>query len=124
MSVLTAQQQLETMVDAATEPTLSADEISTLLGLCAVADSSGLPPTDASWTPTYELNRGAAEGWRWKAAKVATQFDFSSEERSKYNRSQVHEMCLVQAHEYRKKIAAAVSFGSPIASSSLDPVTP
>lgn len=121
MAGLTAEQQLRAMVAASSEPVLSDDEVSTLLALSAVADAGGLPPSHEAWTPTYQLARGAAEGWRWKAAKVADQFDFSSEERSRYQRSQVHAHCLAQARAYARQVfVSAVVPGAVV--DTIDPV--
>jgi len=60
-----------------------------------------------SWAPTYDLNAAAAEGWRWKAAKVAGSFDFSTDQQD-FSRSQMVEMCLAMADRYQKKVTASI----------------
>jgi hypothetical protein len=97
------------------EPTLSDDEATTLLGMSALVDRAGYAPPDAAWTPTYDLNIGAAEGWRWKAAAVAGKVDFSADGGS-YQRSQQHAMCLAQAQAYARKVAVAL----PVVSTLVD----
>lgn len=55
----------------------------------------------ANWLGAWALNEAAAEGWRWKAGKVAGRFSFSSEVNS-FQRRQIHEMCLQMAEQYSK----------------------
>lgn len=54
----------------------------------------------APWTPTFNLRAAAAEGWSWKAGKVAASFDAEAGE-AKAQRSQVFDMCMAQAKSYR-----------------------
>lgn len=121
MPVLTAEQQLRAMVSASEEPTLSDDEVTTLLALTAVMDSAGLAPTHDDWTATYDLNRAAAMGWEWKAGKVANQFNFSSEERSKYERSQVYNQCMASARAFKARIHGTANIPGGVATAT-DPV--
>lgn len=60
-----------------------------------------------SWAPTYDLNAGAAEGWRWKAAKVAGSFDFSTDQQD-FSRSQMSEMCQAMVALYQKRVQASI----------------
>lgn len=59
-----------------TDPSLSLAEVTTLRNMSRIEDRWGVWPlnTDGtlntSWEPTYNLNIGAAEGWRWKAARA------------------------------------------------------
>lgn len=107
MAVLSATDRLKAMLDADSDPTLSADDIATLLAMSAVPDADGLQPDDAGWTATYLLARGAAEGWRWKAAKVSTRFDFRAASGESFDRSQIHKAMLENAARYEKQIIAA-----------------
>jgi hypothetical protein len=52
---------------AATAPALTDDEITALVDLAERRDG------------TWNLNKAAAEGWRWKAGKVAGGFSFSAD---------------------------------------------
>jgi len=60
-----------------------------------------------SWSPTYDLNAAAAEGWRWKAAKVAGEFDFSTDQQD-FSRSNKHTQCLAMAEHYQKRVSGSV----------------
>lgn len=87
---------LETMVAASTEPTLTDDELLSLIALARRPDTSGALPSDTEWIPTWNLAAGAAEGWRWKAGKASAHFDFSTDNQS-FERSQIWEHCMQQA---------------------------
>ncbi len=106
--------RLGRMTAASEDPALDAEELADLLALSAVADGEGLAPSDDTWTPTWDLNRGAAEGWRWKAAKAASRFDFQADGAS-YNRSQVVAHCERMAAQYRRKIVSNVILPGPLA---------
>jgi len=122
MAVLSAENQLRAMVQASVDPTLSDDEIETLLALASVVDADGLIPSDAGWTATYDLNRAAAEGWRWKAGKVAPRFDFGTDV-SRFSRAQLHKHCMEQAADYARRISGVTVVPGAYADSSVDPVT-
>ena len=106
--------RLRVMVEADAAPVLSDDELELLLDGVKVADSAGLPPTDASWSETYDLNRAACEGWRYKAGKVAGSFDFQADGAS-YSRSQMLEMCHKMVAQYQRKVAGSIPVYAPIA---------
>jgi hypothetical protein len=108
MTAEEAQARLSRMVDANTAPVIDADELAELLELSAVADSDGLAPSDANWTPTYELARGAKEGWTRKAGRVAGLVDYSDAGFS-VHRSQQRDACLEMAKAYGRKIAGSVA---------------
>lgn len=56
----------------------------------------------AAWTPSYDLEAAAAEGWRIKAARVASQYDFKSDGGT-LSKSQVIKNFLRMADEYQKR---------------------
>jgi hypothetical protein len=58
-------------------------------------------------TPSYNLNRAAAEGWRWKAGKVANRYTMW-DATQRLNRSDLHKHCLLQAKMYASKSVSAV----------------
>lgn len=68
----------------------------------------------APWTPTYDLNRGAAEGWRWKAAKASARFDFDADG-GNFKRSQVAARCLEMAKAYARKVASNICLPGALA---------
>lgn len=59
------------MVAADIEPTLDSGDLELILNSFPVIDADGFAPSDAEWTPTYNLRAAAAEGWRWKMGRVA-----------------------------------------------------
>lgn len=114
MDAVEAQARLERMTDSASEPVLSAEDIADLLAISSVVDSAGLGPADAGYTPTWDLNRGAAEGWRRKAGRLATHFDFSTDSQS-FHRSQAVDACERMAAQYKRKIAASIPITGQLA---------
>lgn len=75
-------------------------------GTALVFTEAGVP----AWVPTWDLNHAAAEGWRWKAAKVATEFDFSTDGQS-FKRDQQRAACLEMAAQYANKTAVSIPIG-------------
>lgn len=55
-----------------------------------------------NWNPTYDLERAAAEGWRWKAGKAASRYNFASDN-AQFDRGQVYTHCEAMANIYAKK---------------------
>lgn len=60
-------------------PALSSDDLDQLLELAAQADADGRMPADPAWVPTYDLAWAAAEGWRWRAGRVASEVAWSAD---------------------------------------------
>lgn len=88
-----ARTRLANMVAASSRPVLSDEDLDALLAAARTVDSQGYLVTDAGYTPTWDLNRAAAEGWRWKAGRVAGDFDFSADDAS-YSKGAVMQKCL------------------------------
>lgn len=65
------------------------------------------------WSPTYNLNAAAAEGWRWKAGKVAGKFDFATDQQI-FNRKDMNEMCLAMADRYAKRVSGSIRIGGAL----------
>lgn len=84
------------------EPALVEGDIDDLLTMFAKKDADGKSPTDVDWTPTYNLNSAAAEGWRWKAAKASEliSVDLDGERMSS---NQIFEHCERMAKTYSRK---------------------
>jgi hypothetical protein len=114
MNDITALARLQRMVAYDVEPVLSVAECTDLLSMCKLLDSDGREPTDTNWEPTYDLNLGAAEGWRWKAGKAVSMYQFSADG-GNYSRNQVLEHCVEMMKQYAKKIAVSVRAVSVIA---------
>lgn len=112
MDETTAWDRLSSMVAKVSDPVLDDLEVSDLLSFARRPDSDGLLPDDANWTGTYDLNAAAAEGWRWKAAKAAGQFAFSSDGQT-FNRNQIYEACLAMADRYSKRVVGSIPYNLP-----------
>lgn len=52
-------------------PSLSNDELQSLLDQFSLADSDGYTLADAEWVPTYDLRAAARQGWKLKMGKAA-----------------------------------------------------
>lgn len=57
------------------EPALTEDDLSELLAATSLEDANGLAPINEEWTPTYDLNAAAAQGWLIKAGRAAATID-------------------------------------------------
>lgn len=62
----------------------------------------------APWSPTFNLKAAAAEGWSWKAGKVAASFDAEAGG-AKAARSQIFQMCMDKARSYRTESGGMIS---------------
>lgn len=108
-----AQAQLERMTDSDTDPALTADDIADLLNVAAREDAAGLTRASGSWTPTWDLNAGAAEGWARKAGKAASRFSFA-EDGQRFERAQLYQHCIRQHELYSRTAMATVQASSAI----------
>jgi hypothetical protein len=107
---MTADEALETLgrlTASESYPTLDDDDLAQALLAGTLADPDGLVPSDADWTPTYDLNRAAAAGWRLKAGKVAGDFDVT-DVGGTYRRSQIMELCERMATGYARRVVSSV----------------
>lgn len=105
-----ARDRLERMVAHDDEPPLSTDEIDDLLALARRADSLGAAPSDDGWSPTYDLNYAAAEGWRWKAGKVAGRYS-AQVDGATFQRQQLFAHCLRMAEQYALRLVGSAPIG-------------
>lgn len=110
MDAAAARARLERMVAWDTSPRLSADEVDQLLTLAARPDAAGRLALSEGWEPTYNLYAAAAEGWDWKAGKVAGDPDFSADGAT-ISAGKVHKQCLDMADMYAKKAAGGGTGG-------------
>lgn len=99
MTAEDARARLERMLQWQEQPTLSVAEVDDLFEMAKVSDEDGNDPDSASWVPTFSLNPAAAEGWSWKAGKVASLFDADAGDAAA-KRSQVFDMCMKKAAAY------------------------
>ncbi|MEZ5421848.1 MAG: hypothetical protein R2682_01980 [Pyrinomonadaceae bacterium] len=68
---MTPEERLKIYVAWTQEPQLSQAEISELLAMSQITDSSGVIPGGVGYVPTYDLRRAAKEGWSWKMGKCS-----------------------------------------------------
>ncbi len=64
--------ELRVLVEAASEPVLTTADLDRLISRARRPDYLGLTPDDLGWTPTFDVESAAAEGWRIKAQRVAS----------------------------------------------------
>lgn len=80
----------------ATEPDFTGEPLETIIDNTVIWTRS----VKLLYTPTWNLARSAAEGWEWKASKVASQYDVQAG-KVKADRSQIFQMCKQQAAHFR-----------------------
>ena len=105
----TAIEKLKKMTASDVAPVLTDDEVEELLMPASVADTNGLPPSDEAWTPTYDLNAAAADGWLIKAGRAAALVEVDPSG-SGILTSKVFENCRAMARIYRAKCRLSISF--------------
>lgn len=103
--------RLTAMVSPDEDPVLSSDELQILLDDHHVVDVNGLGPDSSGYTPTWGLRAAAAEGWRWKAGKVASRYDFSSDVHS-HKRDQLQKHCLEMAKTFSRGVSGSIAVHS------------
>lgn len=103
----TPKDKLKKMTAWNVDPQLTDAEIDELLIDAAIADDAGLPPSDPSWTPTYDLNLGAANGWMIKAARASPQVEVDPPGSGLYS-SKVFDNCRAMARIYRSRMRMSV----------------
>lgn len=96
------------MTAAEAEPALAEADLDELLAVSQRPDAEGRPPADLNWTPTYDYNAAAAEGWRWKAAK-ASEMIAADLDGAKLSAGQLFEHCERMIGVYAKRVKATVS---------------
>jgi hypothetical protein len=108
-----ARSLLENMIAWDQIPALTTDQVDSLMILSQRSDTYGFSPGDDDYDPTWDLNAGAAEGWRWKAAAVSGSFDFVTDSQ-RFDRSQMAAMCLRMSQEYRRRMLVSAVVGSSL----------
>lgn len=108
-----ARDRLARMVDATTEPVLDNTALDELLTLARRRDASGRSPSDTSWTPTYDFDHAAAEGWLRKAGMTAPLADIGiASAGQSFRRSQIHAHCLAMETRYRRGLVGSTAVKS------------
>lgn len=106
-----ARARLERMLQWQEQPALSVAEVDDLFEMAKVPDEDGNDPDSVAWVPTFSLNPAAAEGWSWKAGKVASLFDADAGDAAA-KRSQVFDMCMKKAAAYSASTTTGSGSGS------------
>lgn len=101
MTEAEARARLERMVAPDMAPTLATEDIDDLMVGARRPDTSGLLPSDAEWTPTWDLDAAAARGWEIKAGLAAGDYNFAASGQ-RFDRSQVHDACMKMAALYTR----------------------
>jgi hypothetical protein len=105
---MTPLEKISRMTASDSEPKLEEADLSALLAGFARPDAEGRPPTDLNWTPGYDLNAAAAEGWRWKAAR-ASEMIAADLDGAKLSAEQLFEHCERMIGVYAKRVRSTVS---------------
>ncbi len=103
-----ARAKLALMVLSDEDPELSPDQIEDVLTYARRPDADGLLYTDEDWTPTWDLDAAAAEGWRRKAGIAASRFNFAEDDQ-RFDRSQIYAQCLSQAEQYARRSMGSIT---------------
>lgn len=114
MNRVTAKARLSLMVASSSNPVLSDADMNTLTDLARRQDAAGRWPSDAAYDgddATYDLNAAAAQGWGWKAGKVAGDFNFSADGAS-YSKADVLAHCQEREAFYGGKVRGSMQTGA------------
>jgi hypothetical protein len=114
MTAEEARAHLVRMVFPSMVPELDDATVDALLARARRPDGDCRVPSDPDWTPTYDLNAAAAEGWEMKAGMAAGDYDFAASGQ-RFDRSQVSAQCLKMAEVYSARSgggSVAVSAGA------------
>lgn len=107
MDEVAARERLERMVAHDVDPVLSTEEVEDLFEQAKRIDGEGRTPSDADWEPTFDLNAAAAEGWSWKAGKVAPRYGVNLDG-AVLQRQQLYAHCRSQSAHYANKIVGSL----------------
>lgn len=97
-----ARARIITFACATDEPTLAPEVIETLLSLAKRVDEFDLLPSDADWTPTWDINYAISQAWLFKASKLADRYLFMTGGKM-FSRQQYYDHCIQLYHKYGMK---------------------
>lgn len=66
---------------------------------------------ESVWTPTYDLNYAAAEGWLLKAGRAASMVSFQADG-ARFDRDQIIANCRTLEEHYRQRVVGTVTVPS------------
>ena len=99
--------KLKLMVLNTEDPALSDAQVADCLTYARRPDEDDYDYADAEWTPTWDLDAAAAEGWRRKAGIAAARFNFA-EDSQRFDRAQIYAHCIQQASEYARRAMGSI----------------
>lgn len=105
---MTPLERLKTIATWETEPVLTETEVEEVLDAAAVADNEGNSPSNDDWSPTYDINKAAAEAWLIKAARASALTEVDPPE-SGIVTSKVFDNCIVMARFYARRRVSTIS---------------
>lgn len=97
---------LSRKVAADSEPALSPEDLNDVLSQAKRADVYGRPPTDENWSPSWEIDWAAAEGWEMKAALAASKNQTITDGRGTAS-SYLYLNCVRMAEKFRERILSS-----------------
>lgn len=106
----TALERIKRMTAWDMRPALTEADLNALLDQFRTVDAEGRLVGDSAWAGAYNLNAAAAEGWRWKAGRVAGDFSFSADG-SRYDKAAVLENIAAMIRAYAAKDVGVASTG-------------
>ncbi|MEO8649149.1 MAG: hypothetical protein ABI539_08290 [Acidobacteriota bacterium] len=107
----TAIERLKKMTAWEAEPELTETEVGDLLDRSGIVDAAGWAPSDDDWSPTYDLNSAAFEGWMIKAGRASELTEIDPPDSGVFT-SRVFENCLAMARIYSEKRRVAVKLAN------------
>lgn len=107
MTEAEAKTKLALMVLSDQDPALIDAQLTDCLTYARRPDSSGLDYSQAGWTPTWDMDAAAAEGWRRKAGIAAARFNFA-EDSQRFDRAQIYDHCISQQEQYARKAMGSI----------------
>jgi hypothetical protein len=107
-----ARARIARMVESDLDPVLSSDHLDDLVGLAARPDADDYVRGDAAWTPTWDFNTAAAEGWSRKAGIAASRFNFA-EDGQRFDRAQIYQHCESQRLVYANRSMGSIDVSTP-----------
>ena len=102
MTEAEAEAALARLIDAETDPALTDEDMEDLLLKAARPDINGRTRQDANWSPTWDLDSAAADGWLRKASKAVSRFSFA-EDGQRFERAQIYAHCIRMQEMYARK---------------------
>jgi hypothetical protein len=95
----TALDRLKRMTAWDQVPTLTSDDLQSLLDRFARVDAAGLAPSEDDWVPTYDFRAAARSGWKLKMGKAA-ELQSTDLDGNRMSAHQVFEHCREMVKQY------------------------